>query len=820
MLAVGAAAIFAGVSSLGLDDAMTRYVAIQSGRRDHAGVWGTIQLGLVGAAVAGIGIGAVLFLASEPIATGLFDEPRLATLLKIVAILVPFLTVSNVLAGTARGFRKMEYVALAENVVQSLVRLVLIVLVALVTRGLDVIAATLVFAISDLAATATFVVLLRRHFVAEAQSVPRARREVKEVFRFALPLWIASLLRQSRRNFETVMLGATRAASSVGVYSVVNKVNLVGHVWLLSIFAAVKPTLARLHDRRDTGGLGHLYTTVTRWSLTLTLPFFLVMVLYREPILAVFGPSFAAVGTTALVLLAIAELVNAGTGICGSMIEMTGHTRVKVANSVILTTLLISTNAVLIPRWGVVGAATASLVGISIFNVLSVVEVLILEGLFPFDRTFWKPVTAGVGAFLGGTVLMWVQPVGRSVPLAAAEGLAVLGGFLALLVMLGVPDEDRLVVDRVLGRASRLLRRRSAGTAVAAGNPIARAASDVAADAARDPAADPICIGGLDRSGKTTMAAFLTSHPRIAIPPVGSNLWTYFYGQFGDLARPENLERCLAAMLRYRHVQVLDPDPDRIRRELAAGPPTYARLFSLFLRHYAERQGKPRWGEQTGLVERYADEIFTAFPGARIVHLVRDPRDRYQGSLELWPNGRGRAGGATARWTYSTRLARRNQRKYPDGYLVVRYEDMVLHTEATLREVCAFVGEEYDPVMLSMAAAPERRERLMSRAAEPRAGTPLTAEYIGRYRESVPVPEVAFMQMHARRLMRRYGYAPDPIDLSPREWARFVTIGWPSQAARMVAWRGMEHVQQRLPRLAGRKPDRRLVVDTSAGGPR
>src|SRR5687767_4249567 len=69
----------------------------------------------------------------------------------------------------------------------------------------------------------------------------------------------------------------------------------------------------------------------------------------------------------------------------------------------------------------------------------------------------------------------------------------------------------------------------------------------------------PIYIGGLDRCGKTTMQAFLSSHPRIAIPHVGSNLWRYFYGQYGDLAYKANFERCLRAMLAYSHVQALNP---------------------------------------------------------------------------------------------------------------------------------------------------------------------------------------------------------------------------------------------------------------------
>ena len=59
-------------------------------------------------------------------------------------------------------------------------------------------------------------------------------------------------------------------------------------------------------------------------------------------------------------------------------------------------------------------------------------------------------------------------------------------------------------------------------------------------------AAGSIFIGSLDRSGKTTMRAFLASHPNIAIPAVGSNMWTYFYGQFGDLAHRENY-----AIVRY-----------------------------------------------------------------------------------------------------------------------------------------------------------------------------------------------------------------------------------------------------------------------------
>ena len=91
---------------------------------------------------------------------------------------------------------------------------------------------------------------------------------------------------------------------------------------------------------------------------------------------------------------------------------------------------------------------------------------------------------------------------------------------------------------------------------------------------------DPIFIGGPDRCGKTLLAAILGSHSRIAIPIVGSNLWTYFYGQFGDLSDDRNLERCLQALRAYKHARFLEADLDRVRRDLRTGDASSTRACS------------------------------------------------------------------------------------------------------------------------------------------------------------------------------------------------------------------------------------------------
>jgi hypothetical protein len=322
--------------------------------------------------------------------------------------------------------------------------------------------------------------------------------------------------------------------------------------------------------------------------------------------------------------------------------------------------------------------------------------------------------------------------------------------------------------------------------------------------------AGPIFIGGPDRCGKTLVAALLGSHSQIAIPIVGSNLWTYFYGQFGDLRQDHNFERCLSALLRYKHARFLEPDPDRLRAEFVTGERSYARLFALIHQHFAERQGKPRWGDQTGLIERYADQVMDAYPGARMIHMLRDPRDRYEASIRLWPTGRARAGGAVARWGYSAALGERNLRHHAGRYRIVRYEDLVTDPARVAEELCGFVGAAFEPPMLAMAGAPSYRRKLIDGGGTPE--SPITAANIGAYRGVIPPADLAFIQGRLREPMRRHRYAADPIQMDSGARLKYAGLEWPLNMVRMAAWSGLEALQHRFPGLIGRRPVAEKIV--------
>ena len=328
----------------------------------------------------------------------------------------------------------------------------------------------------------------------------------------------------------------------------------------------------------------------------------------------------------------------------------------------------------------------------------------------------------------------------------------------------------------------------------------------------------PIFIGGPDRCGKTLLAAILGSHSRIAIPIVGSNLWTFFYEQYGDLADDRNLERCLGAMMSYKHARFLQPDFARLRRELDVGERSYERLFALMHEQFAERAGKPRWGDQTGLIERYADEVLAAYPDAVMIHMIRDPRDRYEASLRLWPKGRARAGGAAARWGYSVRLAERNMRRHPDRYRIVRYEDLVRRPEQVVRGVITFIEEAFEPEMLAMGDAPTYRRKLAGGADPPPGAVLISADHVGDYRGAIPDGELAFLQRVLAGPMRRLGYAPEPLRMSAPARIGYAAWALPSNGLRMAAWSGLEAIQHRFPRLVGRTPVRAKVVRSGEEG--
>lgn len=322
----------------------------------------------------------------------------------------------------------------------------------------------------------------------------------------------------------------------------------------------------------------------------------------------------------------------------------------------------------------------------------------------------------------------------------------------------------------------------------------------------------PIFVAGLERSGTSLMYALLASHPNLAMTR-RTNMWTYFYDQYGDLSQPENFERCFSMMMKYKRLVKLQPDPDRIREEFWQGEPTYSRLFSIIEEHYAERVDKPRWGDKSLNTERYAEPIFAAYPGAKILHMIRDPRDRYASVLKRWKVRRGDVGAGTAMWLSSVSLARENQKRFPEQYMIVRYETLVAEPEEMLQKICDFIGEDFLPQMLSMKGAKTFREQGSNSSYGQRKPGVISTNSIGRYNQVLSARQIACIQSFAKQEMLSFNYELDALEMPLTEKLRLMVADWPRNLVLLHTWRIRETMRDQK----GRKlPSYRIVPEATS----
>jgi hypothetical protein len=135
-------------------------------------------------------------------------------------------------------------------------------------------------------------------------------------------------------------------------------------------------------------------------------------------------------------------------------------------------------------------------------------------------------------------------------------------------------------------------------------------------------------------------------------------------------------------------------DPNGLEERLLRDATSYPALFASLMEHFAAAQGKPRWGEKSPQHSLFTETLCEWFPGAAIIHLVRDPRE-VVASLQLVPWASNSVITNAITWRRYNQAARRSSHR-PE-YLMVHYHDLVNHPERELRRICSLLGEEYSP---------------------------------------------------------------------------------------------------------------------------
>jgi hypothetical protein len=234
-------------------------------------------------------------------------------------------------------------------------------------------------------------------------------------------------------------------------------------------------------------------------------------------------------------------------------------------------------------------------------------------------------------------------------------------------------------------------------------------------------------VVGLTRSGTTLLRMMLDAHPELAVPPE-----THFVPDLIKAARAEgDAATMLATMTSHRTWADFGLDEDALRARLeGVDRGDAAAAVRCFFESYAERQGKPRWGDKTPAYMLSVQRIGRTLPESRFIHLIRDGRDVSLSQRARALNEQPPPPEQAARWVKRIRKSRDQAMTLKGArYVEARYEDLVREPEETLRRICSFIDLPWDPAMLTYHE--RSAERLEEMAGELRAAGGHSAQAAG-----------------------------------------------------------------------------------------
>lgn len=418
--------------NLGADISTVRYIS--SNREDTGFQNDVLGLSFLTSVVSSTAMAAGLIAFAPLVNSHTLDDPAFTTALRVFAIAIPFEAVVRIVSSTFTGQERPKQKSLI-SVVQPLVRL-------LAVGGMVYLGASVFGVVVGYTVGALLVVLFSvAVFVWQTDFRPSwglDRDEIRSYFNYSLPITFSRAGSILHRRIDLFMIGFFLASSDVGIYNVGLVLSGIIAIPLAGFNQFFPPVASRLYSEDDYETLESVYRLVTRWSITVAILIAIPIVVYRLPLLGLFGEAFRD-GATVTLLFVVGQLINASAGPSNDVLTMTDHQYVVLFNHWGLAILNAVANYVLIQEFGIVGAALATASVLGMTNIARVIEVWYLEGLFPYSVKLWKPLVAAVAPV---AVMVGMQSYLSGLPLLVTGGFVGSTAYLGALYLLGIEEKD------------------------------------------------------------------------------------------------------------------------------------------------------------------------------------------------------------------------------------------------------------------------------------------------------------------------------------------------------------------------------------------
>jgi O-antigen/teichoic acid export membrane protein len=439
-------------SVVGLDNGLIRFVALYNGRGDKSRLKGVILSGTKIASVISFVFLFFFFFTSDFISTRIFPKPDLSFALRILLISLPFTTLMAVWLGGIQGFQLIKSRVYVERLIQPLSRLLFLLFFFLL--GMQLLGVLLATVLSAIIGFIFALWYLTKSFPLLKGDDLIPLYENKSLLAFSIPLLFATFFSFIIRWTDILMLGFFKTSSEVGIFGAVDRVIPLVSLPLQSLNVIFSPMIAELYGERNFSKLEGLFKVETKWAISLSFPIFLALSIFAHPVMNIFGDAFT-VGATVLIILSAAQMIRVSVGSTGPMLMMTGHQNISLANTTIFAIANIILNYLLIPRYGITGAAVASAISLIAINIVEVIQIYYLLKIHPFRSDLMKPLVAGIFSSLVTLSILQIEVIKinqHNIFCSGALFLSFLALYLLSMMTLRLSDEDRWIIDAIIRR--------------------------------------------------------------------------------------------------------------------------------------------------------------------------------------------------------------------------------------------------------------------------------------------------------------------------------------------------------------------------------
>lgn len=436
------------ISTLGLNNGVLRYVSLYRGVGDKERMKGTVLLSLEIVLSVAAGIAILMIVFSNFVSITLFSQANLSLVLKIFAVGVIFTAVTEISVFFTQAFQIMKYKVLVRMLFEPSLR-ILLVLVTFVL-GWKLYGAVFVVDISLVLGSLLAFYYVKRIFPSITDKKLHPVYDSKSLLNFSWPLFFVGFFNLTSVQINTLMLGFFKSSQEVGIYGAAQRSAFLIIIILKSFNDIFAPMISDLYNKKEYKKLNNLFKIVTKWIFSFSFPVFLILVLFSREILDLWGGEYTA-GTSCLIIICFAQLINCSVGSVGSMIMMTGRTKINLMNIIAVLILTIIAGLILIPKYGMLGAALTTAISISFLNIIFLVEVYFILRMHPFKLDIYKPILAG---FASSLVVLCIKKY--LFPLSDPLFILGSGSFLLLIIygivvlMLGIEEEEKIVIYKII----------------------------------------------------------------------------------------------------------------------------------------------------------------------------------------------------------------------------------------------------------------------------------------------------------------------------------------------------------------------------------